>query len=195
MCGQSFADNGFEVAEQKLSVFRALTNPSYISLTSHDPILTAFRLSKLLRKYGEKYRELSHEYDALDMVTRTFTVNLMSLCQTSAEVKLILARKEGCRFFGSFPFARLVMAMDFEQKEFVAHVHVQRTLESVWVGNWHDWRWYGTAHKFGLVFLRVLLLPWVLFTSLFMPYSKSGRYYKLPVNRMLNYTASYVLFL
>lgn len=187
--------NRLGAAEEKLSVFRALSNPSYVLLTSADPVLAAFRLSKLLRQHGAANREMETEYAGLDAAVRMFAVRLVGLCSTSAEVKQILSRKEGCSFFGAFPYTRLVMAMDLKQKEFVAHAYVQQTLQGLWADEWHDWRRYGTARKFGHALLRVPLLPWAVVMTLVLPLTRTGRWYVAPVNRMLSYVASYALYL
>lgn len=188
--------NGLGKAELKLAMFRALANPAYISLTSEDPILAAFQLSKMLREHGTVDRIFKSDYELLDLQTRMFAVHLISLCRTKDEMELILTRQEGCNFFGSFPYHRLVMAMDLKQKEFVAHAYVQQKLEVEWTGDYfHQWRRYGSARKSIIALQRILLLPWVVLLSFFLPYSKLGKHYSLPVNRMLNFVASYTVFL
>ncbi|XP_050426690.1 transient-receptor-potential-like protein [Adelges cooleyi] len=133
-------NNGLGAAETKLlSVFRANSNPAYISLTSDDPILTSFHLSRMLRDH--------------------------------------------------------VLAMDLKQKEFVAHAYVQQTLEKAWSGDWYEWKRLGPLYKTYIVLLRIVQLPYIMLLYLFGPYTKRGQHYALPVNRMLNYLASYVLFL
>lgn len=188
-------NNGLGASELKLSVFRALSNPAYISLTSEDPIHTAFQLSKVLRQHGNVDRIFKSDYESLDMQTRMFPVHLVGLCRSSVEMEQLLTRKEGCTFFGSFPYHRLVMAMDLKQKEFVAHAYVQQTLEVAWTGNWYEWRRFGSVYKSSLVFPRIVMLPVIVLLYLFLPYSEVGQHYALPVNRMLNYLASYAIFL
>ncbi|VVC38723.1 Transient receptor ion channel domain,Ankyrin repeat-containing domain,Ankyrin repeat [Cinara cedri] len=188
-------NNGLGATELKLSVFRALTDPTYISLTSKDPILTAFQLSNRLRKHGNVDHVFKSDYKSLDFQTRMFAVRMIGLCRSSTEVELVLTQQEGCNIFGSFPYHRLVMAVDLKQKEFVAHAYVQQTLETVWAGDWYAWRRYGLKLKCCLVFLRIFVLPLIVFLYIFMPYSKWTQHYMLPVNQMLNYLASYSVFL
>lgn len=59
----------------------------------------------------------------------------------------------------------------------------------------YEWRRYGVVQKSCMIFSRIFKLPWVIFLYLFLPYSNSGNYYALPVNRMLNYLASYSIYL
>ncbi|XP_050426703.1 short transient receptor potential channel 6-like [Adelges cooleyi] len=188
-------NNGLGAAETKLSVFRAISNPAYISLTSDDPILTSFHLSRMLRDHGDVDRIFKSDYQILDLHTRLFAVNLIGLCRSSAEVELILSNQEGCTFFGTFPYHRLVLAMDLKQKEFVAHAYVQQTLEKAWAGDWYEWKRLGPLYKSYIVLPRIVLLPYIMLLYLLGPYTKRGQHYALPVNRMLNYLASYVVFL
>lgn len=189
-------NNQLGASEQRLSAFRALSNPSYVMLTAADPILAAFRLSERLRQHGDADGALRAEYDALDTMCRAFSVGLVGLCRTSAEVELILRRSDGCApYGGEFPYSRLLMAVDLKQKEFVSHAYVQQMLESSWTGNWYAWRRYGMMRKCGLAVVRLAQLPWVVIAILALPWTAAGRHYALPVNRMLSYAASYALFL
>ncbi|KAL4091059.1 hypothetical protein QTP88_025800 [Uroleucon formosanum] len=88
-------NSGLEASELKLSVFRALSNLFYIYLTSEDPILTAFQLSKQLLEHGNVNRLFKSDYESLNLQTRVFAVDLIGLCRSSCEVKLRLTRKEG----------------------------------------------------------------------------------------------------
>lgn len=188
-------NDGLGAAELKISAYRALTNPAYIAITSEDPILTAFQLSRQLRDHGVVDRVFRADYETLDTQTRLFAVHLVGMCQSSAEVDAVLTRRDGCTYHGTFPYHRLILAMDLRQKEFVAHAHVQQALEMAWTGDWHGWRRRGAAYKATVVLPRVALLPYVALLYLVFPRSRHGRHYALPVNRMLNYMASYAVFL
>ncbi|XP_050530406.1 short transient receptor potential channel 3-like [Daktulosphaira vitifoliae] len=188
-------NNGLGAADQKLSVFRAISNPAYIALTSKDPVLEAFRLSRLLRRHGNVDRIFKSDYESLDLQTRKFAVNLVGMCRSSTETQLLLSNREGCTFFGAFPYHRLVLAVDTKQKEFVAHAYVQQTLEASWSGDWYEWKRMGLVRKAVVALGRIPMLIPVVLIHLLAPYSRYGRWYSLPVNRLLNYMASYAIFL
>jgi hypothetical protein len=50
-------------SQSRINAYRALTSPSLISLSSRDPLLTAFELSWELRKLGQVENQFSHEYN------------------------------------------------------------------------------------------------------------------------------------
>lgn len=188
-------NDGLGAADLKYATFQALTNPVYILLTSKDPVLTVFELSRDLREHGRMDLIFKAEYETMDLNTRVFAVRLMTLCRDTYEVETLLTRRAGCSFFGHFPYYRLVLAVDLKQKEFVAHAYVQQTLEAQWTGDWYEWRRGGSAYKTATMFLRIPLLVYITILYVLLPTVKSGRHYALPVNRMLNYLASYVIFL
>ena len=50
---------------------------------------------------------------------------IIGCCRDSAEVEEVLNQWEGCDFAGQVRFPRLMLAMDYSQKEFVAHPNTQ----------------------------------------------------------------------
>ncbi|VDP68723.1 unnamed protein product, partial [Schistosoma curassoni] len=57
ICTQARRENGLQHSTLRINTYRALTSPSFIILTSSDPILTAFELSWELKKLGELENE------------------------------------------------------------------------------------------------------------------------------------------
>jgi len=49
---------------KRINTFRALASPAWISLTSSDPILSAFKLSRELQKRAKVEDEFKVEYSA-----------------------------------------------------------------------------------------------------------------------------------
>jgi transient receptor potential cation channel subfamily C len=50
-------------SQSRINAYRALASPSLISLSSRDPLLTAFELSWELRKLSRVENEFSDEYN------------------------------------------------------------------------------------------------------------------------------------
>jgi len=48
-----------------------------------------------------------------------------ALCRNTNEARIFLRKKSGYTGFSNLPYPRLLLAMDLNQKEFVAHPHVQ----------------------------------------------------------------------
>ncbi|KAH8872615.1 Transient receptor potential-gamma protein [Schistosoma japonicum] len=53
ICTQARRENGLQHSKLRINTYRALTSPSFIILTSNDPILTAFELSWELKKLAQ----------------------------------------------------------------------------------------------------------------------------------------------
>lgn len=126
---------------------------------------------------------------------KQFAVEMVVHCRTSDEVKTLLRNRDGCAFRGRFPYPRLITAMDYHQKEFVAHANVQQVLDSVWIGDWAEWPTYSTLRKCAYPFLRFATFPVWVTLGVCAPRSKWNRRNRLPINRMFNSLAAYVAFL
>lgn len=54
---------------------------------------------------------------------------LIGCCRTSEEVEFVLKQTTGCLGRRHFVLPRLLMAVDYKQKEFVAHPNTQQVLK------------------------------------------------------------------
>lgn len=116
-------------------------------------------------------------------------------CRTSDEVKIMLRNRDGCKFKGKFPYPRLITAMDYKQKEFVAHTNIQQVLESAWLGDWIEWKSYSASRKLAYLTWRFFMLPVTVGLGMLAPNSKLNQANRLPINRMFNSLITYLLFL
>lgn len=57
ICSQARREDGLQHSKLRINTYRALTSPSFIILTSNDPILTAFEMSAELQQMGELENE------------------------------------------------------------------------------------------------------------------------------------------
>nr|XP_024215388.1 short transient receptor potential channel 3-like isoform X2 [Halyomorpha halys] len=174
---------------------QALSNPAYICQTSPDPLLIAFKLSKELLTCGHVDTIYMRQYEALAESLRTFAVEIIAECRTLEEVETILSESKDSNLKGNWTYPRLVLAMDYKQKEFIAHPNVQQVLERAWMGDWIAWRRYTVYVKALYIFPRLLTLPLVLGVLMFTPTSRWAKHFSLPVNKLLSNVASYCLFL
>ncbi|XP_024215389.1 short transient receptor potential channel 4 isoform X2 [Halyomorpha halys] len=183
------------ISSGKLHIYRALSNPAYICQTSPDPLLIAFKLSKELLTCGHVDTIYMRQYEALAESLRTFAVEIIAECRTLEEVETILSESKDSNLKGNWTYPRLVLAMDYKQKEFIAHPNVQQVLERAWMGDWIAWRRYTVYVKALYIFPRLLTLPLVLGVLMFTPTSRWAKHFSLPVNKLLSNVASYCLFL
>ncbi|XP_068084233.1 short transient receptor potential channel 5 [Anabrus simplex] len=187
--------DGLMVAVARLDLYRAVSNPAYLCHSSDDPILTAFQLGHALRQWAYVTSEFRAAYLELASETRKFCVDLIASCRSSEEVELILRRRAGCSYPGEVMFPRLMLAMDYNQKEFVAHPNTQQVLEDAWHGDWHTWRSRADILKTLTVIPRICMLPIITIMCLFVPTHRLVRRWQLPINKLLSSVASYIVFL
>ncbi|XP_071453244.1 short transient receptor potential channel 1-like [Hetaerina americana] len=179
----------------RLNLYRALANPAYICHTSSDPILTAFELCVELQQRSKIEEEFRLVYVDLAKEVRSFPVDLINCCRTEEEVEVLLSLSAGCDCPGQFRFPRLELAVDYYQKEFVAHPNVQHVLRRAWLGNYYHWHKKSYTAKALSVLPRIPMIPVIVLLWMIAPASKRVKYWSLPVNRMISSLASYLVFL
>ena len=104
---------------------RALASPAWISLTSADPVLTAFKLSWELEKLSIKENEFKDVYVQLSRQCKDFACDLLSQCRNTEEVIAVLNKDSADQdslimedLSGSkLSLARLKLAIKYEQKQ------------------------------------------------------------------------------
>ena len=71
-----------------IDIYRALSSPAWISLTSPDPVLTAFRLSWELDRLAMKENEFKDLYAGLSEQCKKYSCSLLDQCRSSEEVRI-----------------------------------------------------------------------------------------------------------
>ena len=177
--------------------YKALATPALICQTSHDPILTSFRLSCELKHCAEKEPELRQEYLDLSEACSKLPVDLLDQCRTAEEVCLLLHRKEGATVnIEKVPrFCRVSLAVDLDQKAFVAHKNSQQVLRSAWLADWQDWRCLSFFTKIARLLPRMILLPVMALIYWLFPWNSFAKSWRSPMNKFFNLVASYITFL
>ena len=70
-------DNKLGQSKKRLEALQALSNPLWISLTSEDPFLTAFKLCKQSRKFSEQDDCFENDYQQLARSNQQFCLDLL----------------------------------------------------------------------------------------------------------------------
>ncbi|KAK8754744.1 hypothetical protein V5799_002566, partial [Amblyomma americanum] len=78
---------------RRIHAFRALASPAWISLTSEDPILTAFKLSWELGRLAQRENEFKEIYLELSNQCKKYSCELLDLCRSSEEVIAVLNKR------------------------------------------------------------------------------------------------------
>ncbi|XP_047370932.1 short transient receptor potential channel 5-like [Vespa velutina] len=124
-----------------------------------------------------------------------FATDLIGCARKAHEVETVLKRTSGFSRSSRFIYPRLLMALDYKQKTFVAHPNVQELIENKWVDNWYEWRMRKTWLQCLTVLLRIILLPLIALIILIIPNTKIAKFFSSPVNKFLHSVASYLVFL
>lgn len=194
-CRESYkTDDLLHAQTRKLNLYRAISNPAYICHTSDDPILTTFELSHELMICSKVFPEFRMAYVELSEQASKFVVELIGYCRSTHEVELVLKQTRGASM-PHFIFPRLILAMDYKQKAFVASPNVQQVLETTWIGDWNAWRTYNFFIKILIISSRVFLLPFITIAFIIIPKSSLVKRISLPINKMISHVSSYITFL
>ncbi|XP_035290977.1 transient receptor potential cation channel subfamily C member 2b [Anguilla anguilla] len=188
----------------RINTYRGIASRAYLSITSEDAMLSAFRLSRELRKLSKKEPEFKPQYLALEELCQEFAVELLGMCRNQSEVTTILNNcgedsedeLDEQAFEEGIPnLSRLRLAVNHNQKQFVAHPICQQVLSSIWCGSLTGWRGSRTAWKLLVSFVIFLTMPILCLVYWIAPKSKLGKTLKIPVIKFLLHSASYLWFL
>ena len=192
-------------------VFRALASPSLMILASDDPILTAFELSWELYHLSFSEVEFKEDYIKLADQCTKFAVDLLDQTRGSQELKTILNRttdpqeilemsdesKETERenSIGTMNLSRFKLAIEYRQKEFIAHPNCQQLLSHIWYQGIPGWRQGSIFYKIGFTFLISVSFPFTAVFYILFPFTHPAKVLRNPFVKFINHSASYMVFL
>ncbi|XP_078684819.1 transient-receptor-potential-like protein isoform X1 [Branchiostoma floridae x Branchiostoma belcheri] len=200
-CTERIKADSLRYSLHRISTYRALASPAWISLTSTDPILTAFRLSWELFNLAQLENEFKEPYLELVEECRTYAVQLLDQCRSSEEVIAVL--NQACEDDDSdeeeeedgaqddedeekLSLNRLKLALKYEQKQFVSHPHCQQLLTTIWYESLPGWRKRNIFTKVFILMSLISLLPFMAFYYILHPRSKVGRFMRNPFMKFLS---------
>jgi len=89
-CIKSRAEDSLRYSRSRINAYKALASPSFISLSSRDPILTAFQLSWELKRLSKIENEFKNEYEQLSEQCKEYASALINETRTSKELEIVL---------------------------------------------------------------------------------------------------------
>ncbi|KYB27779.1 Transient receptor potential protein-like Protein [Tribolium castaneum] len=197
-CVCSNQSDSLRHSQARINSYKALTSPSLISLSSTDPLFTAFELSGDLRRLSRLETEFRAEYNNMRTVVENFAALLLDHVKTSEELMILLNydEKNPSWVLGEQQtLGRLKLAIKFKQKKFVAHPNVQQILGTIWYEGLPGFR---RKNLFGqtlqLMRLSAMFTVYCLVYML-LPTSKMGLFIKKPFVKFICHSSSYILFL
>uniref|UniRef100_A0A674CML6 Transient receptor potential cation channel, subfamily C, member 4a n=1 Tax=Salmo trutta TaxID=8032 RepID=A0A674CML6_SALTR len=197
-CVSSSDVDSLRHSRSRLNIYRALSSPSLIALSSEDPFLTAFRLSWELQELSKVENEFKSEYEELSQQCKQFAKDLLDQTRSSRELEMILNYRDDINLLeeeGNNDLARLKLAIKYHQKEFVAQPNCQQLLASRWYDEFPGWRRRHWGGKFLTCVFLSLLFPVFSLCYLIAPKSRYGLFIRKPFIKFICHTASYLTFL
>uniref|UniRef100_A0A8C3FF28 Transient receptor ion channel domain-containing protein n=1 Tax=Chrysemys picta bellii TaxID=8478 RepID=A0A8C3FF28_CHRPI len=182
----------------RINTYKGIASRAYLSIASEDAMLTAFKLSRELQRLSCKEPEFKVRLSAL--LSQEFAFELLGMCRNQSEVTAVLndlgdseeeeEQLDSQAFEEGIPnLARLRLAVNYNQKKFVAHPICQQVLSSIWCGNLSGWRGSNTLWKFFVSCSIFLTMPLLCLVYWIAPKSR------IPVIKFLLHSASYLWFL
>ncbi|KAH8299649.1 hypothetical protein KR044_004292 [Drosophila immigrans] len=197
-CVRLMAEDSLRHSLSRVNIYRALCSPSLICLTSNDPILTAFQLSWDLRNLALTEQECKSEYMELRRHCQKFACSLLDQTRSSNELAIILNYDPSISTYepgDRMSLTRLVQAISYKQKTFVAHSNIQQLLSSIWYEGLPGFRRKGIVDRFICIAQVALLFPLYCFIYMFAPNCRTGQLMRKPFMKFLIHASSYVFFL
>uniref|UniRef100_A0A914DUS0 Transient receptor ion channel domain-containing protein n=1 Tax=Acrobeloides nanus TaxID=290746 RepID=A0A914DUS0_9BILA len=186
---------------KRINVYRALASPAWMSLTSSDPILSAFKLSWELQNLAKLEHEFKDAYLELSEQCKEFACDLLSQCRSSEEVIAVLNKEDNANddnidiCASKLSLSRLKLAIKYEQKTFVSHPHCQQLLTSIWYEGFPGRQERGSIWNFILILVLIFLWPILALCYVIAPKSSVGRIVRSPFMKFLYYSISFGCFL
>ncbi|XP_043548664.1 short transient receptor potential channel 2-like [Chiloscyllium plagiosum] len=188
----------------RINTYKGLASRPYLSIANEDAMLSAFKLSRELKQLSKKEPEFKPEYLSLEELCEDMAVELLGMCRNQSEVNAVLndcgeettedadnqAFEEGIPNLG-----RLRLAVNYNQKRFVAHPICQQVLTSIWCGKLTWWRGSKTISLVFVSFGMFLTMPLLSMFYWIAPKSKLGQIVRTPVIKFLLHSSSYIWFL
>src|SRR6218665_454495 len=91
-CNKETLEDSLRHSLLRIHTYRALSSPAWISLTSPDPVLTAFKLSRELERLAMCENEFKDLYAELSEQCKKYSCDLLEQCRSSEEVIAVLNR-------------------------------------------------------------------------------------------------------
>ncbi|RUS88277.1 hypothetical protein EGW08_003979 [Elysia chlorotica] len=194
-CRNKMKFDQLRLAKYRLNAYRGLASEAYISLSSKDPILTAFELASELRKLSRVEKHFKREYRDLADQLSDYVVKLLDRIRTQRELELVL-NKTGRHHQEKYAnLARFKLAIQYKEKKFVAHASCQQRVVRTWYNGMGKLERASWPMRLSMIALFVMAYPFLVFAHIFFPSSKGAKVLQFPVVKFLCHAMSFLAFL
>jgi transient receptor potential cation channel subfamily C protein 4 len=187
-------------SRSRINAYKALSSPCYISLSSRDPIMTAFDLNRELKRLSRIENEFKQEYEQLAQQCQDYSAALLAETRSSKELEIILNYDSEnppvlTETTEKMTLSRLKLAIRYKQKKFVSHSHCQQLLASLWYEGLPGFRRRHSVIQILITSIVGLLFPIFSIAYLLIPRSSIGRIMRQPFIKFICHSVSYIFFL
>ncbi|CAI4228848.1 unnamed protein product [Auanema sp. JU1783] len=200
-CDKERLNDSLQHSLKRINKYRALASPAWMSLTSPDPIKSAFKLSWELRQLALVELEFKEVYLKMANDCNNYAVALLNQCRSSEELIAVLNKDNTDNnevvepWSARLSLSRLKLAIKYEQKAFVSHAHCQQLLTSIWYEGFPGRQQRGSVLNIVICAFLVFLWPVFSISYILMPKSRIGRIVRSPFMKFLYYSISFGCFL
>nr|CAB02410.1 Trp protein [Calliphora vicina] len=199
-CVTSQETDSLRHSQSRINAFRALSASSLISLSSRDPVLTAFELAWELKRLQAMESEFRAEYGEMRHGVQEFVTSLLDHARTSTELEVMLNFNHEASNDIWTPgqrqtLERLKLAIKYKQKTFVAHPNVQQLLAAIWYEGLPGFRRKKSSQQILEVIKLGCMFPINSMNYLMAPESDAGKFMRKPFVKFITHSCSYMFFL
>ncbi|XP_037884366.1 transient receptor potential protein isoform X1 [Glossina fuscipes] len=199
-CVTSQEADSLRYSQARINAYRALSASSLISLSSRDPVLTAFELSWELKRLQAMESEFRAEYAEMRAAVQEFVSSLLDHVRTSNELEIMLNYNHEPSNDIWAPgqrqtLERLKLAIKYKQKTFVAHPNVQQLLAAIWYEGLPGFRRKQMSQQVMEVAKLGCMFPINSMNYLMAPDSDAGKFMRKPFVKFISHSSSYMFFL
>ncbi|CAJ1058671.1 short transient receptor potential channel 7 isoform X1 [Xyrichtys novacula] len=197
-CVDKQKKDSFSHSRSRMNAYKGLASAAYLSLSSEDPVLTALELSNELARLANIETEFKNDYRKLSMQCKDFVVGVLDLCRDTEEVEAILnGDVDQCppSPYNRPCLSRVILAIKYEVKKFVAHPNCQQQLLTIWYENLPNLRQQSVGVKCWTVLGVTVGLPFLAISYWIMPCSKLGQILRSPFMKFVAHAVSFTIFL
>ncbi|XP_074646574.1 short transient receptor potential channel 7-like isoform X2 [Tubulanus polymorphus] len=189
--------DSYRRARLRLETYKALSSDSYLAMNYKDPFYTALQFSRDLKRLSKFEKHFKIDYLNLSDKVSNFLVDLLDHVDNNKELEILLNEPVPGRMDKGY--ARLKLALDYEEKKFVAHPSCQQLIASEFFGPAEklvpSGRYRQQICMFFMTWVFILLYPILAIVYLLAPGSKIASYLRIPYFRFVAFLASTGAFL
>ncbi|KAL4235161.1 anthranilate synthase component II [Mactra antiquata] len=195
-CSHKLEYDQLRLAKTRLNAYKGLCSGAYISLSSKDPILTAFELARELRGVAKVEKYYKTEYLELADQLSVYVVKLLDKVRGHDELEVLINKTGRDSEQETYErLARLKLAIQYSEKKFVAHSSCQQKLVSIWYSDLRALERSNWFFRSMLVSLITFAYPFMSILYFFFPRSRIGKFLRYPCIKFIGHTMSFVVFL